>query len=338
MKLVLFTAIFVFLLNAGHGISFAITGEDGWTAKIGFENPSALKTPVFFIVSDRNGMTNTEVLLRLSNELRVPMSLPDGEYFYSILDSRHEKLKSGRFVIKTPFRFVLRDSRSDSAVLEITSDDRVAVEIRFGSSNQAERSLRLTVLGKTNCSLAGLNSSSYYNAVISGPGYGKKFGFYTKPRNIALNKPVFGTFNRLPESRYVDDTTPAITRVNDGKWEWYRGMAASGELGSQGQFVYVNLEKTARVRSVKTVWHAFYHPGSYFIVYGTDGRKWQSLARNRRDFRDMIAPDNSPVKVDDAETGFNAQYVGIVINRGEKVYGKHSDKNYVELMELEVYE
>ncbi len=324
--------------SAAYGAELRIYGDNGWKARVVLGQAGVVAAPVFLIMVGPDGRTNTEAFTAEKGEGTVSLGLTDGSYRYRVVDSDKKELLSGRFDLKTPFRLKWARVAFGEAVLEVVPAGRIPVQMTLSESGQPLQYRELTVARATNLTLSGLRPSVSYLLRVASGDYQRTLEFMTPPENTALGRPVFGTFRRLPESRFVDDSTPAITRVNDGIWGWYRGMAVSGELKREDQFVYINLEKDRALRSFTVVWHGLSYPRQYYLVVGTDGKLWKQIRRDSGKFMKRVAPDNSPVMVDTLETNVTAKYVGVIVPKGKGILGKSSYRNTLSLMEIEAYE
>lgn len=317
--------------------SFTITGSDGWNGVFEVKDPDAVKKPVILVMI-KNGTTNSSIFLESKKQYSVTLDLEDGNYDYFAYDGDKKLIENGKFNLRTPFVAAFKRVASDRIVMEIRPAGAIALVYILELSNRTVSRGITNISGITELKMDGLGHSSAYRLILSSGTYSKKADFITGPKNIALNKPVFGTFNRYPVSRFIDDSTPAMTRINDGRWEWLKGMAASGEVNSEEQFVYINLEKPSRLRSVTVVWHADYYPLTYYFVYGTDGKNWNVIKRDAGSFISRMVKDNTPVKIDEIRTNVEAGTIGIVIKKGEKIRSRLASRNYVELLEIEANE
>lgn len=330
-------AIFFLWVWSSAWAEFRIWGENGWIGEFSVEEPARKKKPfVLFVYSGPS--TNTELFLDDRPRYRFRLDLPDGQYGFSLLDGDRKLVTNGRFVLKTPFRIQIRKIDPRSAEVGISTAVFHLLGIRLEEKGRTVLKRALHVTNPRSVFLEDLEPSRDYVLTAEMDNYRTVHPFRTSSENAALGKPVFGTFRRFPESKFVDDSTPAITRVNDGVWGWYRGMAVSGELKSEDQFVYINLERDRKLRSFTVVWHAMAYPRLYYLVVGSDGKRWKKIPREAVRFVNRTAPDNSPVKVDTLETNLTARYVGVIVPKGKGVLGKGSFRNTLSLLEVEAYE
>lgn len=162
--------------------------------------------------------------------------------------------------------------------------------------------------------------------------------FSSSEENLALFKPVSGSFNRFPESLFIDESTSVLTRVNDGKISWYDGMAVSGELTSAVQQIFLDLGSLQSFSEVFVTWSKNRYPLDYDLIYSTDGENWERISRSADDFFFSVAEDNSPLATDKIQTNLSARYVGIWIEENTEVISRLPGRTTVALMEIEVYE
>lgn len=337
MRALTLIAFFVIQVQVGLYSSFRLTADDGWSAVIELNDPDALKKPLIFLFIRKNE-TNSFFFMDSRKLYEVKLDMEDGAYDYILMDGGKTALEKGGFILKTPFQAAFKKVGPDRVELEIGPDGNRQLKYALELSNRRIVQGTTNIGATTRLKLENLEPSSLYTLTLGVDAFKRKIVFITGPENVALNKPVFGTFNRLPVSRFIDDSTPALSRINDGKREWLSGMAVSGEVDSDEQFAYINLEKVCRLKSVSVVWHADYYPLKYYFVYGNDGKNWNVIRRDAGLFVPGAERDNTPVRVDVIRTNVEARTIGIVIKKGDKIRTRIASRNFVELLEIEAYE
>ncbi len=333
--------IIIIVLLAGFipGLSAAkvnVLCEGSWKAIIVPENSPAGET-LWFVVSGPGGVVQSEPFFA-ADRVTIELNLPDGEYRYAIKTLDAGLVEQGTFKIQSPFKVRFIHSDGDSAEFELSSSNSVYIEGYLLLGGSITDYTRFPLTGTKVVTIDGLKSGTTYTARFMVEGYYYDMEFVTALRNVALGMPVSGTFNRLPESRFVDDSTPAITRANDGSTDWLDGSAVSGDVNMEAQVVIINMLEPHWIRTARVVWSANYYPMQYKFISSRDGTNWVSIERSAGNYETSVAPDNSPIKVDQFEIGSLVQYVGIYIVSGEKIFTRQANRDTVQIMELEAYE
>ena len=311
--------------------------QDGWSAVLRLENMKALPKPVVFIIYNQS-ITNSALLIDDSQEHTVPLSLPEGECGYIVKDGNKKIIEQGKLSLKLPVDVKIKSVEPKKVVFSLASAQDVFVECCLTTNHIIAFYQRIELAKQGEAVFSGLPSGTEFTAEFKVKDVAFSKSFTTPLFNAALNKPISGTFNRLPESKFVDDSTPAITRVNDGLVEWYKGMAVSTEVGMENQYVIINLLGTHHLKSMKVIWNANYYPLSYYIMYSMDGVKWEYFERKDTGYKSSAAPDNSPIMADEFPVSFDAVFIGVWIDKNTSIHALQDYKNYVQLMEMEAYE
>lgn len=335
----LWIAFLLLALPAANLFSLVqLVSEDGWSIKLGIDKIQAEKYPLIFTFFNEK-QTNIEFIIDRVGLTNFKYNLADGGYQFALYDKDKFLLESGKFEVKTPFEAGIKSSGSDQVELELNpflplKEVYAAITLDGKPVYQTNFVVDLKKIYTINH----LQASQFYQIALSANGYRKILECKTKMENVALNKPISGTFTRLPESHFVDDTTPAILRVNDGRIEWYRGMAVSEGVNEKDQIVIIDLKTNAGLKMVRVTWHAKYYPYQYSIISSLDGKKWDSITRGQKDFVFGIAPDNTPIAIDEYKGLIRANYIGLLVKKGQEIKSGLALRNYLELLELEAYE
>jgi len=311
--------------------------EGGWYARVSLKEIGNVKTPVVLSVFNEND-TNSAFFLETGIVTDTRLALNDGSYRYRLFDANGKTLDSGDIELKTVFDVSIVSNVPGVVIFKLKSVEGVFIEGFLERDEETVGYRRLYFDGESNLSFDNLESGASYLARFSANGFIRFLRFESPRRNIALNNPVSGTFTRLPESRFVIDDTPAITRINDGNISWQSGMAVSGEVNSSEQFALIDLISVRNFEFVRVIWCANYYPLQYDFIYSVDGKSWKKVSRNGKEYINDIAPDNSPVKIDYFEIKERAKYVGVLVEKGSAIFARQRFRNYVRLMELEIYE
>lgn len=329
--------IIAFLLCMGIAQGFAalkITCEGSWSARYIPEPGFAGSDALWFDA----GQGNVSVREMFYPGDAVALNLPDGVYGYKVATLTGTVVESGTFELRSPFTVRFERAEAARAFFAVRADEPVFVEGYLLLEGRITDYKRFALDGSRDVIIEGLLPGTEYAARFMTDGFYREVGFTTPYRNAALGMPVTGTFTRLPESRFVNDSTPAITRVNDGSTEWLTGSAVSGEVNGGEQFFVVNLLRPTRLREARIVWSANYYPERYAFVWSDDGTNWSSMERLGADCEAGIAPDNSPIATDRITTNVTARYAGVTIKKDEKVIARVPGRNTVQIMEFEAYE
>lgn len=192
-------------------------------------------------------------------------------------------------------------------------------------------------------SLSGLKAIQKYNLRIlftdeKGTVLSKDAVLETLENDIALKKPVEGTFT----GKYIADNFildgDILSRVNDGSFDYRSGMAVSSNNPAiSDHWVIVDLQKSYPIRSVITFWRSLAYPLAYQVSLSIDKKTWTSLKNVVSPYTDQLAV-NLPMKVGEtAYKGENARFVKIFIPAGTKCYQRFDNYSFIQLMELKIY-
>lgn len=165
--------------------------------------------------------------------------------------------------------------------------------------------------------------------------------FKTSEWNIAFNKPVKGTFtNYLRFDTLFDSNTDMLKRVTDNKLNYFTGMAVSGNVNQEEQYVVIELQQEYEIDKVIVYWRALSFSKDYSILISLDNKNWTVLADKIDAYQGlgMRGEKGDPIKYNvlDAQNQV-ARYVKILVKKDSAFYNKHRDWNFVQLMEVKVY-
>lgn len=165
--------------------------------------------------------------------------------------------------------------------------------------------------------------------------------FATEPFNLAEGRPAAGTFSVLLEEQAAADTRPALARVTDGRNDYFRGMATSGDPGETDQWVEVDLGQPSRLATIEMIWRGNAYPRSYYVMTSTDRVNWSypgfGIDAEAGEFERSSGGD--PLRrvrlgVDAAEA---VRYIRIFIPRGSAFQSRTSSWRFVQLAEIEAH-
>jgi hypothetical protein len=121
--------------------------------------------------------------------------------------------------------------------------------------------------------------SRYFLIVIASDKTGREtmsdlLGFDTIPVNLALNKPVTGTFTNELDDKYIETTKHPIKRVTDGDENYFSGFAKAWPTSEGPQWVSVDLGSVEQVAEAVIVWSALAVPDDYTVSTSPEGTNW----------------------------------------------------------------
>jgi len=113
-------------------------------------------------------------------------------------------------------------------------------------------------------------------------------GFDTAPVNLALGKPVDGTFTHELIDKYIEKTDTPMARVTDGDLNYHTGFAKSRKVSIEDQWIEIDLGGEEKVSEVVVCWSELAVPEDYTVsVRGEDGEAGEIL-----DVKDGEYPEN----------------------------------------------
>lgn len=161
----------------------------------------------------------------------------------------------------------------------------------------------------------------------------------TKEKNIALGKPVRGTFTRNPDPQFI--TGPgANERVTDGDMTYTKGMATSGDPMTSENWLVVDLLTPEEIDTVVTYWRRIARPLNFELYGSLDGNDWKAIAlrQTSESGSDGGSDSGDPLKIVETDAnGMLSRYIKLRIPQGALYYSKRRAMNFVQLFELKVY-
>jgi hypothetical protein len=159
--------------------------------------------------------------------------------------------------------------------------------------------------------------------------------------NLALGKAVSGTFDQLPPNdTYVNQEKDVLSRAVDGVTGYFQGMATSGSIGNQDQEVTIDLGGIYPLNSIISYWRSLAYPENFCVRLSKDKLNWSEVRSDIDAGRGAFARSDAgdPMRVVNTLLGgMQARYLQILIKKGSPYYVKHSDWDFVQLMEVEVF-
>jgi len=235
-----------------------------------------------------------------------------------------------------------------TAIINWITNVATTSQLRYGTDTNYRKG---TLIDKNfllthNVELNGLTPSTVYHFEISAK---DEFGhrivsedmtLTTLENNIALRKPATGTFIHCSDERYISKETEFISRVTDGSTSYFTGMASSGDITLEDQYVIIDLGKMYPIDKVVTYWRGLAYSQDYTIKVSLDGINWTIIETgiSGDDGLNERSDTGDPMKVISTPCdGVEAQYVQLFIAKGSRYYHKHKEWKFVQLMELKVY-
>jgi hypothetical protein len=159
----------------------------------------------------------------------------------------------------------------------------------------------------------------------------------TLENNVALAKPVQGTFTNTFIADKMRLTGDVLSRVTDGSFDYFTGMAVSTDPGLSDQWVVVDLKDETPVEEIVCYWRAAAYPEAFSLSLSRDAVNW-SQARKVMGDQERVIVDTMPVQVSRASFGGErARYVRLFFPAGGKYYHRFDSYRFLQLVELKVF-
>lgn len=165
--------------------------------------------------------------------------------------------------------------------------------------------------------------------------------FQTRENNVALNKPIRGTFSRpLNKVSRSELENPVIDRIVDGSLAFPKGLATSGNIPDTDQWFTVDLRQFYVPDTVVIFWRNIARPGSYRIQASKLGQEWSTLAT-------MSAGDTSLIKrsgmglarhsIPLASGNEDYRYIRVLIPKDSPYHVKYNGDQFVQVFEFKLF-
>lgn len=164
--------------------------------------------------------------------------------------------------------------------------------------------------------------------------------FQTDEHNIALRRPVAGTFIRNPDRPHITDSPPLLQRVTDGKTDYFTGMATSGDPGETDQRIEIDLESIQDASVILTYWRRLAYPQQFSLRGSLDGERWYEFGDtySADDGRQGLSETGDPILIHTAPIGnYAIRFVRLEIPKGAPYAKKFENYRFVQLFEIKVY-
>jgi len=300
---------------------------------------------IFHVATDANKTTNHKVILK---------NLDKGTlYYFRIVTKQNDKISLSKiFHFKTKgipipgftelkIYKIKPKSVKIRYMLNTPSKTKVTYHSKDGKSKDSIQANQFTEKGTIVLKNL-IPETLYYYTIELENHEGEKYrtkvlNFSTPAINYALNKKVIGTFHAIPDDTLFIKTNDMISRIVDGKTDYFTGMSISGNINEEDQYIIIDLEKDFNLREIKVIWRALAYSRDYSLLISTDKRNWKKLAENLdASFSKTIrGSKGDPIKVHNIEFPIQkARYIKLFIKKGSKYYVKHKNWNSVHLMEI----
>ncbi|MDI6781671.1 MAG: discoidin domain-containing protein [bacterium] len=164
--------------------------------------------------------------------------------------------------------------------------------------------------------------------------------FTTMEDNIGLYMPTTGTFRECPDDKYISRDKGFLERITDGDTSYFTGMATSGDVTLQDQFVVIDLGIIQPIDRIKVYWRKLAYSKDYSIRLSNDNENWTVLDSgiNACNGADELSDTGDPMKMIITQGGgAKARFVQVFVPCGSDFFHKHEDWRFVQLMEVKVY-
>ncbi|MFA6448733.1 MAG: discoidin domain-containing protein [bacterium] len=280
--------------------------EEGAVIKYKTTNPSASQVrigagkPVFDqIFAIKELATDHKIIL---NKLTS-----GADYFFQVVleESEPQNSKTSPVIVfhtsGTPppeiTKVDLRAPKSDSALLNLKANTPVKWRVSYGLYRQdttVEKALNDPetakessegLLADASFEITGLAPRTRYFLLVSATDMAgheatsDMLGFETAPLNLALGKPVEGTFTNELEDPYIEKTDAPIKRVTDGDENYFTGFAKAWPTSSGIQWAQIDLGAELKAEEAVIVWSSLAVPQDYTLSTSSDGATWAQILK-----------------------------------------------------------
>ncbi len=185
----------------------------------------------------------------------------------------------------------------DSAKLAVKSNTPVKWHLKYGTFNPNQKGnqplsgpgvVEMTVGQPSDSAtfdLTGLEPRTRYFVIVNiADGDGREavsdlLGFDTAPLNLALGKPVEGTFENELEDTYIENTDSPIKRVTDGIEDYIAGFAKGYPTTDTRQWAIVDLGRMEEIGEIVIIWSDLAVPKDYTLSVGADRKMWTAVLK-----------------------------------------------------------
>lgn len=238
---------------------------------------------------------------------------------------------------------------TSSIIMYKTSIGAASGTLRYGTNpNKLDKQAANSSSGVQNSVIvSGLKPrTAYFYQVTAVDFYGntassKVLNFTTVGENVALNKKVTGTFVNLPrDEKYAKPgTEPEILgRVTDGGTSYFTAMATSGSVPNADQYVVIDLGRSYNLKNIVSYWRNLAYPESLSVQISGNGSDWQTLESGLNVGSTAFGRSDAgdPMSIASVKGG-SGRYIKLLIAKGSPIYTKHSQWDFVQLMEVRAF-
>lgn len=169
----------------------------------------------------------------------------------------------------------------------------------------------------------------------------EKLGTFTsREHNIAEGASVKGTFTQNPERSYIKDSPPIISRVTDGRLDYFVGMATSANPEDDTQWVEVDLGKLQFVGKILTYWRQLAFPKKFSLFGSVAGDSWIELGDTHDASTGIYVRSRTgdPMWEHEVDVGNRIfRHIRMEVPKGAPTIRRFEGWRFVQLFELKVY-
>jgi hypothetical protein len=241
------------------------------------------------------------------------------------------------------FRVLASRQATGEIILSPASGRRIARPLSPAGTDVITGDLDLTrTVSVVTASVSGLKPLTRYPFTLRiGDGSGavavQEGGFTTLELNLALKKPVSGTFTNHDLADGTSLSGDVIGRAVDGNMNYHSGMSVSGDPSLEEQWLVLDLGAQTRIGAVVTFWRSLAYPGSYLLSFSADSRKWTAPLRVDAQPEDRLV-ETMPMKVfTTALKKRKARFLRLSVPAGTLCHRRFDKYEFVQLVELKVF-
>ena len=166
----------------------------------------------------------------------------------------------------------------------------------------------------------------------------------TKEKNLALNRPVTGTFD-LPADPLDGTRGPGnLSRITDGCFDLNLQTARSEAVPDGEQYFVIDLGVSQPLKEVVLFWDGLAYPQNFNIETSNDGTSWAVVAKNLNAADGALSRVLSKNIYSSAQIqsvalsgNANGRYLRVFIPANADFYHRHSNWQFVRIYECKVF-
>ncbi len=167
----------------------------------------------------------------------------------------------------------------------------------------------------------------------------KIYHFTTPIFNLALNKKVSGTFDKIPDDPLISRSKPMIERITDGNFNYFHGTATSGNIKKKDQFIIIDMGKQINFKKIITHWNALAFSKDYSILISKDKNTWKKIKTKLNAQKAKNYKGDNGVNILKHTILFKPlkiRYIKLMVKKNSAYYVKDKNWTYLQLMEIEI--